>query len=248
MKAIIGHTGFVGSNLIKRMKFDHMYNSKNIDLISNFKYNLIVCAGIPSAKWYANQNPKEDMKNIKQLINNLIQTRCDNLILISSIDVFQKTFDNPGLEKCVLSHHSYGYNRYYAEIELKNHFKNKLTIVRLPALFGENLKKNSLFDLMNNKFYKKLNLCDTYQWYDIKDLSDDIEFIFKSNVSEINLFGEPIAMKEIVDDFFKINIDDMFYDCERAIKYDLKVGIDYPQDYWIYKDETLEKLKKFLHG
>ncbi len=33
MRALIGHTGFVGSNLLKQAEFDRCYNSKNIEEI-----------------------------------------------------------------------------------------------------------------------------------------------------------------------------------------------------------------------
>lgn len=246
MNALIGYTGFVGSNLLEKINFEHLFNSKNIKSIVNQKYDLVICSGIPSAKWMANNNPVEDLENIKLLINCLYKIKCNKLILISSIDVFQKTFDNPTLIKCNETHHPYGYNRYYAEIEIKKYFRDKLIIVRLPAIFGKNLKKNVLYDLINNKFYKKLNLCDTYQWYDIKDLADDLEFIYMSNMSEINLFGEPISMEEIVKEFFAVDLNNMFYDSQNSIKYDLNVSTDYLIDYWITKNETMEKLKNFL--
>ena len=49
--AIIGNTGFVGSNLIRQRHFDAFYNSKNIETKS---FDLVICAGVPAVKWLAN--------------------------------------------------------------------------------------------------------------------------------------------------------------------------------------------------
>ena len=69
MNALIGHTGFVGSNLLETMSFECRFNSININEILDNKYDLVVCSGIPSLKWYANKNPDEDLENIKNLVD-----------------------------------------------------------------------------------------------------------------------------------------------------------------------------------
>jgi len=245
MDAIIGHTGFVGSNIIEKMKFDFMYNSKNINEISNHEYDLVICSGIPSLKWYANKHPKEDLENINKLLGNLVSVKCNKFILISTIDIYKIGFNNPKFIKCDKNHFPYGYNRYLAEIELQKIYGDRLVIIRIPALFGNHLKKNILYDLINNDLYKPLNLCDTYQWYDVRDLTNDINFILKNQILEINLLSEPIRIKEIVDEFFQIDLINSFYDCNSAEKYDL--GVNYnSMNYWNTKDEIMNKLKNFL--
>jgi hypothetical protein len=49
MDALIGHSGFVGTNLHRQRPFDYLYNSKNIGDICGRSFELIVCAGIPAA-------------------------------------------------------------------------------------------------------------------------------------------------------------------------------------------------------
>ena len=95
MNAIIGYTGFVGSNLIEKMKFDYKFNTININDITDHEYDLVICASIPSSKWAANKNPKNDLDNIIELTNALKNVKCDYFILISTIDVFEKTSNNP---------------------------------------------------------------------------------------------------------------------------------------------------------
>lgn len=246
MKAIIGYTGFVGSNIIDGMDFDFMFNSKNIHEIGQHDYELIVCAGIPSLKWYANKYPQKDLDNINDLITNLRNVNCEKFVLISSSDVYEKTFDNPELIKCSDSHHAYGRNRYHAEKEIKKIFRD-VTILRLPSVFGKNLKKNLIYDLMHKNLYEKLNLCTTLQWYDAGDMAKDIKYTLDNNISELDLFTEPITMKEIVDEFFDVDPNETYFDCNNAIRYDLKCNI-MSNGYWETKEQIMKKLRKFIEN
>ena len=49
--AIIGYTGFVGSNLLKFYKFDYFYNSKNFEDAKNKSFDTIFFCGVPAVKW-----------------------------------------------------------------------------------------------------------------------------------------------------------------------------------------------------
>ena len=66
--ALVGYTGFIGSNLKKKFKFNKFFNRKNITKIKNFNYRFIICSGTYSKIWLANKKPKQDLKNIKNLI------------------------------------------------------------------------------------------------------------------------------------------------------------------------------------
>ena len=110
MNALIGYSGFVGSNLLTKInnkKNTDLYNSKNIIKIRKKIYKQIICAGLPAAKWIANKNAKKDNQNLKKLINNLNTTQCDFFILISTIDVHN-------------SKEIYGKNRKLLEDFIKN--------------------------------------------------------------------------------------------------------------------------------
>jgi len=248
MNAIIGYTGFVGSNLINQWKFDYMFNSKNISEITNHEYDIVVCAGISSLKWMANKNPYEDFNKIHELIETIKNIKCERFVLISTIDVYEKTSNNPDLTKCTIAHHFYGINRSYAEKEIQKIFGEKSLIIRLPAVFGNNLKKNVIFDLLNNTLQGKINLCDTYQWYNIEDLGADLGAILSAkDLSEINLFSEPIILKEIVESFFEVDTDKTYYDCDIATTYNLNVGID-ELLYWRSKKMIMDDLKRYIQS
>lgn len=63
--ALIGYTGFVGKEIKNQKNFQKFYNSKNINKIKNNNFDLVVCAGAPGLKWYANKYPNDDKKKYK---------------------------------------------------------------------------------------------------------------------------------------------------------------------------------------
>ena len=74
---------------------------------------------------------------------------------------------------------------------------------------------------------------------------NDINCIFGGGISEINLFSEPISMKEIMDECFVIwDKTQFYYDCDSAVSYDLISRIEYPY-YWGNKNKIITKLKTF---
>lgn len=149
MKGLIGYTGFVGSNLDKQIEFERKYNSKNILDIKNEEFDILYCAGVSAVKWFANQNPEKDIENINSLIDNLKTIKTKKFVLISTIDIYSDLGDvDEDRIPNVLEQDTYGKNRYYLENWVKDNFQDYL-IVRLPALFGEGLKKNFIYDLLN---------------------------------------------------------------------------------------------------
>jgi hypothetical protein len=148
-KSLIGHTGFVGSNLDRQTKFICKYNSSNIESIRGEKFDLVVSAGTRAEMWLANQFPDRDKENIDCLISNLEKVDTNDIVLISTIEVYnsphnvdeESTIDPEKLKP-------YGKNRFYLEQFVCENF-HKHHIIRLPNLFGTGLKKNFLFDLMN---------------------------------------------------------------------------------------------------
>ena len=84
--------------------------------------------------------------------------------------------------------------------------------MRLPGLFAFGLKKNIIYDYLHGNL-KELNMNSSFQWYDISDLYDDINYIIDSNIKIINLFTCPIKNNELFKLFVKYDND-----CEFNIK------------------------------
>lgn len=195
--ALIGYTGFVGNTLRKQTTFESLYNSKNIQDIENRDFSTVVCAGAPAQKWVANSNPEEDRRNIENLISHLMAVTCDHFILISTVDVFQSPVgvneetpvDEEGL-------HPYGLNRRRLEKFVQTQFPNSL-IVRLPGLVGPGLRKNIIFDFLNDNNLELIESRGIYQFYPMVNLWYDIEKCISQNISLVHLTSEPISVADV---------------------------------------------------
>lgn len=161
--ALVGNTGFVGSNLKASFQFTELYNSKNIETAFGTEPELLVYAGLPAAMFKANADPEADFAVILQAIDNIKAIKPKQLVLISSVAVYDRTFDVD--ERHVIDEGQllpYGKNRLHLEKWVAENCDNSL-IVRLPALYGINLKKNFIYDyinvipaMLNEKKYQEL--------------------------------------------------------------------------------------------
>ena len=135
MKALIGCTGFVGSNLQKQSNFEYKYDSANLQYAKGKKFDKIYCAGAPGNMFLANRFPKEDKKKIENLIRNLSKIKTRKFILISTIAIF----DNNNMvneDTTNISPNSYyGENRLSLERFCVENFKECLiTLFRINSL------------------------------------------------------------------------------------------------------------------
>ncbi len=235
MNALIGYTGFVGQNLCRFFYFDEFYNSQNFKEMKNREFNTIFFAGLPAKKWYANLHPEEDWQNIQEIMSVLETVKAKKFVLISTIDVYHQITGSCQIEIQPEENHVYGKNRYLFEQFVKEKFSNYL-IVRLPALFGKGLKKNVIYDLMNNNQVEKIKVNSRFQWYNLDWLGTDIKK-YLDQTTTVNLFTEPLHTKEIFDLF------DYFGNPEnKLIEYNLK-----PVNGYCYtKERVLESIKEFV--
>ena len=229
--ALIGYNGYIGSFLIKKKKFSLKFNSKNINLIKNKEINNLYLAAPSSLKYFANQHPKKDKKNIKNLIHFLKNTKCKKIIYFSTIDIcYQKKKTD-----------HYGANRKYLENFIKKNFKKHL-IIRLPGLFGWNLRKNFFYDILKNHSLKYHNSKTKLQWYFLENIFKDINYLNKKKIKLINLVSEPIQLSEIVN-FLNHKIKD-FSEKQLIHKYNFKINsIKIPKKYYQSKMQILKKMK-----
>lgn len=149
MKALVGYTGFVGSNIYAIGDFDAVYNSKNIQEAYGTRPDLLIYAGLRAEKYLANNAPEKDMDLIYQAEENITKIDPKRLVLISTVDVFKNPQDvdeNSDIDTENL--HAYGLNRYKLELWVRDKYPDAL-IIRLPGLFGENIKKNFIYDYIN---------------------------------------------------------------------------------------------------
>lgn len=150
MKALVGYTGFVGSNIYEAAgkEIDAVYHSKNIAEAYGTNPDLLIYAGLRAEKYLANNAPEKDMELIYQAEENIEKTGPKKLVLISTIDVFKNpkgVDENSAIDTDNL--HAYGYHRYQLELWVREKYPDAL-IIRLPGLFGKNIKKNFIYDFM----------------------------------------------------------------------------------------------------
>lgn len=149
MDALIGHSGFVGTNLRRAHDFDACFNSRNINDIAGRAFATVVCAAAPATMWQANREPERDAAVIDGLVTRLRTVEADRFVVISTIAVLADAA--AGADESTTAFEeakAYGRNRRRLEEACLDHFP-RCTVLRLPALYGEALKKNLLFDLLN---------------------------------------------------------------------------------------------------
>lgn len=203
MSVLIGSTGFVGGHLQRDFDFTHMYNRSNISDIQGLETDLLICAGLPAEKWKANSDPQSDWLNMANLAQKISSVKANKAILISTIDVYQPALevteeDRPNYD----GEGAYGRNRAWFESFFVSQFSNAL-ILRLPGLFGSNLKKNFIFDLVNERTDQVLNVHSEskFQFYDIQGIWHLIEKCNEEEISLLNVATEPITAQEIASIF-----------------------------------------------
>jgi nucleoside-diphosphate-sugar epimerase len=207
MKVLIGYTGFVGSTLAESMSFDLLLNRANIDLLHGLECD-IVCCGLPAEKWKINSNPNVDDLNTTKLISDIKKAKVKSFTLISTVDVFPTPNNVYEDDVPLPTTLAYSRNRYLFEKFISSEYSNH-QIIRLPGLFGKGLKKNIIFDLMNDNNIDKINSDSYLQWYPINRLTADLTTISKyPDIKLFNFCTEPLYTKTMVTECFpnaKIN-------------------------------------------
>lgn len=143
--AFLGYTGFVGSHLRENLHPSHtsFFNTKNINDAVGGEFLDVLCACVPAVKWWANANPKEDARQIDEIKKVIIPLKCQRVYLISTVDVHDNL--TPGQDEHNVKPPTipYGMHRYQLEVFLREHFGDRLIIVRLPALFTSDSRRTT---------------------------------------------------------------------------------------------------------
>ena len=154
MIILVGYTGFVGSNIYARAhnRIDGVYNSHNIEKAYGLEPELLLYAGLRAEKFLANNAPERDLELILQAEENIRQINPRKLVLISTVDVYTSPTD-VNEESSVFGAGGagilpYGLNRYYLEAWVRKNYPDALKI-RLPLLYGVNIKRNFIYDFIN---------------------------------------------------------------------------------------------------
>jgi len=245
--ALIGYTGFVGGNIAKQTSFDDLYDHNNIGDIEGKEYDLVVSAANRSEMWRINQEPEVDLAEINDFIGHISKAKINKLVLISSVGVYKSPNgadeDTPIDTEGLLP---YGANRYYLENYCRDHFDT--TIVRLPGLFGNGLKKIVIFDLLHDNNVDRIHKDSVYQYYNLDNIWRDINTAITNKLSLVNFATPPISTEEVARVAFGIeftnepDIKPPYWDMHS--KYANIYGGD--GDYICTKERELDDIKSFV--
>lgn len=257
MIALVGYTGFVGSNIYKNSngEIEKVYNSKNIEEAYGLCPDLLIYAGVRAEKYLANKSPEKDMEVILEAQNNISKINPKKLVLISTVDVYSNPIEvneNTSINERNL--HAYGLNRYKLEQWVSQNYIDAL-IIRLPALFGINLKKNFLYDyisyipfMLTKEKMMQLNQQNLFKYYTLQDNG-----FYKLNELKCD---ERIELKKIFKQlhFSALNFSDsraiyQFYPLERLYG-DIKVCLKNNIKLWHAATEpvSVSELYNYLSG
>src|SRR3954468_7723127 len=164
--ALIGPSGFIGTNLQRQRSFDDLVDAAGIEQLAGRSFDLVVCSGAPTAKWAANADPENDRDDIECVVAGLEQVNIGKLVVISTVEVFvnpQDVDEDSPVPTAGL--HAFGRNRRWLEQVAAARFD--ALVIRLPSLYGPGLNKNVLFDLMTARDTSMIDSRASYQFYDI---------------------------------------------------------------------------------
>lgn len=303
--ALVGYTGFVGSNIYEKGKesITNVYNSKNIEEAFGTKPDLLIYSGLRAEKYLANNDPDADMATTIQAGENIQKIDPKKLVLISTIDVLKDP--NGKDEDCTVDTedlHPYGYDRYQLELWVRKNYPDAL-IIRLPGLFGKNIKKNFIYDYIHvipfmlkedkymellqkdhriDQFYAKqqngfyqckgltnderiilkqlfkdlnftaLNFTDsrnTYQFYPLDRLWNDIQIALKNDLLLFHPATEPSSVNELYTYLTGKKFVNEIVD--KPVYYDYKTKyaemFGGKNGYILNKEEVMEKIREFVN-
>lgn len=200
--ALIGHTGFVGSTLMRQRTFAAHFNSSTIAQIRGQRFDTVICAGAPAQKWIANKDPQADRNNLEALMGHLSEMTCSTFVLISTVDVFANSRGKTEASDVTEGNSEpYGLHRYQLEMFAKKRFARCL-VIRLPGLVGPGLRKNVIYDFAHNNRLEFIDARGVFQFYPMVNLSSDIQTALERGLDLVHLTAEPISVGDVAREGF----------------------------------------------
>jgi nucleoside-diphosphate-sugar epimerase len=134
---------------------------------------------------------------VEALLGNLAEVSAARVVVVSTIDVYgsPRDVDEESPPDPV---EPYGVNRLLFEERVREGFDSVL-IVRLPALYGPGLRKNALYDLLNDRMLEAIRPDAAFQWYDVRRLWAGISRCWDAGLELANFATEPVLTRELIE-------------------------------------------------
>lgn len=220
MDVLVGFTGLVGSNFASSRDFDLAVNSRNSEDLRGGRFGHVVFSAAKAEKWRANADPTSDARHVDELIDLLGSFTAERLTLVSTVDVYGAPRDvdeDSPIDTADL--HTYGANRYRLELAAAS-LHDRSLVLRLPALFGPGLKKNVVYDLLNDNQVEKIQPRSEFQYYDLTRLADDVDRAWQAELGSVNLVTEPVTTAEVMQRAF--DFDAVPSGASPIVRYDVR--------------------------
>lgn len=221
--ALVGATGFVGGNLLRQAAFDATFRSTDIESIMGKSYDVLVCAGVRAEKWLANKEPENDRASIARLESCLAEVTAQHVVLMSTVDVYPTPVDvdeDSPIDPALAS--AYGRHRYQLERWMQQRFAT--TVVRLPGLFGQGIKKNVIYDLLHGNALDAMCPDSVFQFYNLDRIWRDVETARAAGIRVVNLATEPVSVRDVARVGFDIDFENPT--ATNAVRYDMRTKYD----------------------
>ncbi|HRH41382.1 MAG TPA: NAD-dependent epimerase/dehydratase family protein [Pyrinomonadaceae bacterium] len=155
---VIGSTGFVGSAFVRYLKNAGVelreVTRQNYDELKGIESDVVIESACNSKKFLAEKNLLQDFElSVTHRLRTLQDFPANFHLHISSVDVYsdltQTATTKEDIEIDLKTSSHYGFNKLLAEQLVEHHAKNWL-ILRLAGMIGEGLRKNPIFDILND--------------------------------------------------------------------------------------------------
>lgn len=218
---ILGHTGFIGSNIYKFLLKNSIFNlvgaSSNIcNLLSakktkKFFFNknnfiLIFCSSIVRTKGDSIANYYKNIRMMENVTKALLKKKVIKIIYLSSVDVYKISQKKITEKSPVCPNTHYGRSKLVSEKILLNNFPRKNVILRIPGIYSSALKETNALSFYKKKILKKKIKINSsgneYRDYlNIASLVRAVNFFITNKVKgTFNLSsGKSYKVKKIID-------------------------------------------------
>lgn len=206
--ALIGHTGFVGSNIAAAAPFDELYNTANIADIRGRDLDLLVTAAARADSHRINQDGAADRAEIDAYADLLATVRARTVVLISTVCVYPgDTTPDEDAELTEDGLTPYGRNRLHLERRLAEQFED-VRPVRLAQLYGAGMKKGIVYDLLHDHRVAHIRPQGRFQYYDLGRLWSDIQVLLEHGLPSLNVATPPLTSARVAAECFGRDIAD----------------------------------------
>lgn len=207
VSALIGWSGFVGSNLAAAHEFTDRYNTSNIEQIRGRSYDLVVSAAARADSHRINNEGEQDRAEIDAYVELLGTVDIGKLVLVSTVCIYPG--DTSPDETTPLSPEGltpYGANRLHMEQSLAARFDT--LALRLPQLYGIGLKKGIVYDLLNDYRVEFIRPEGRFQYYDLRRLWADTQIALDHGLRALNVATPALTSAQVAAECFGRDIAD----------------------------------------